>query len=473
MPIDPSVALQGRTPQVNSPLESFQRNISIADMMASMQERQQRAKEYEAEAPLRQAVNLSQMQKLAEEAAIKKAHTESIKPFNPEVGDLEEDEEKAYQVLDSVDIPGIGKGSYLRDRYKTERSALAAATRAQLLDEAIGHDKQIDFVATPARNFIALKPEDQDAQWNEMRQKIVKFWPQPEVGKTLPYKLTDANRAGAMSTLQRIVGSQDSARTMAEKLEASEAAAKLKKAELELSKTEKEVKALDQPKKIDESTNASGQRVLTMQRPDGTIFYEKSGDKVQEKETEKERETKLVEEAYGQLKLKGKSRDKMTAAEKVAARRWDEAISEASKTSADPSKQTDMQRMMALWRSGTPEDKALFNALKGNFDEGPTFSNRISILNTLIGSATSPVGKLVPEEYEKNRKLYLPIWPDLPSYADAQKIVAAPKEPVATGGPKPAAPKSKAGTVIDPAGVEHEVSDVDAAIKMIPGTRRK
>ena len=229
MPIDPSIALQGRTPQVNSPLESFQRNIAIADMMAGMQERQQRAKEYEAEAPLRQAVNLSQMQKLAEEAAIKKAHTESIKPFNPEVGDLEEDEERAYQILDSVDIPGIGKGSYLRDRYKLERSALAAATRTQLLDEATDHAKQIDTVATPARNFITLKPEDQDAQWNEMRQKIVKFWPQPEVGKTLPYKLTDANRAGAMSTLQRIVGSQDSARTMAEKLAGGEAPPKIKK----------------------------------------------------------------------------------------------------------------------------------------------------------------------------------------------------------------------------------------------------
>lgn len=35
------------------------------------------------------------------------------------------------------------------------------------------------------------------------------------------------------------------------------------------------------------------------------------------------------------------------------------------------------------------------------------------------------------------------------------------------------APGGKAGTVVDPAGVEHQVTDVEAAIKLHPGTRRK
>lgn len=182
-------------------------------------------------------------------------------------------------------------------------------------------------------------------------------------------------------------------------------------------------------KKIESEAEAQ----KTQSYPPGTLIITRDKDgketkretvpakETEDKPSDKQREVELVEEAYGQVQLKGKPRDKMTAAEKVAAARWNDA----STARANPNELTDQQRLMQLYRSGKPEDMALFNALKGNIDDGPTVSNKAAMLNTLLDSAKGVTGKIDRELFDKNRQLYLQIWPDIPGFDVAVKTVPA------------------------------------------------
>lgn len=140
----------------------------------------------------------------------------------------------------------------------------------------------------------------------------------------------------------------------------------------------------------------------------------------------------VIYDAYA-AKLK-KVADKLTAKEKLDAESWYKGLT--------PERQSDQDKMVGYYKTNRP----LFDALKGRSDEGPTVSNQISILNTLMNSSRrGGVGPIVPELYETNRKVYLPIWPDLPSYPNAKKIEEASKgKPLIEFTP----PSLQVGTVI-------------------------
>lgn len=385
MAIRPEIPLSVQPFQSRSPLESFQRAVSIRDMISNMQQgparkRAQQLQTRTAELDLEtKELQAAQARKTADMLRTKDEVLKANTTW---------DDAKGFQ----INIPSAVKT--LGPQYPELALTLQQQQKAiekEALDASIAKWNQ---ESQQYKQFGDLFAGEDDAV-NE--QEYNRIPPQIKQSLNLP-------PAYSPEAVQYLKSTAERRRTDAER----KVTAELKKIEAESG----------QAKKVDEFTNAAGERVLAMQQPDGSIKYEKSTEKVKPDEpSDRQRETELIEEAYGQIKLKGKTRDKMTAAEKVASVRWNEAAS------TDPAKKTDLNKMMELFRSPKPEDRALFNALKGNFDEGPTPSNKISILNTLMNSSVKfPNGPMIPELYDKNRKLYLPIWPDIPSYEEAQKI---------------------------------------------------
>lgn len=420
MAIDPSISLRYKSPQIQSPLDSFTKTVQISEMLSQMQDRQARVAEYAQQAPLRQAENLARQQELAEATVLKKAATESFKPYDPEVGDLEYDDDKWNEILDTADIPGVGKASYLKPQFQQIKGAQLAAHRELALNELNRANTMLAREAVQIKNFLELPEEKRKAAFSGLRGALIAA--NPAWGKLLPYEYD----ASIEAKLRPVVERHELQMSYADRLAAAKSEAETRKSEAEAKRAEKEAAVPGYhnapPGTLIIKTDSMGKEIERIEVP----FKE-------EEKSDKQVEAELVEEAYGQLKLGGKARDKMTAAEKVAARRWDEAIT------ADPAKKTDLDKMMALYRSSNPEDKALFNALKGNFDNGPTVSNKVSILNSLMRASRNQSGTRVdPALYEKNRKLYLPIWPDIPGYEEAQKLMPAATKPApVTRLPKP------------------------------------
>lgn len=443
-------------PEVRSPLESQERAIRISDMIASQTQRAQEAKYRQEEAPVRQAELALRRKKAAVEEAqleedtiLKNAFRQTMK-YNDETGDIDYDQEKASTILPPELLP----------RYRSEVGAQKAEDRKAAMAEANAWLSSNKIVGDVVENFTTIKEEERPDQWINFRRALVKL--DPQAAAALPQKYTPE----ILPALQGMIQQRDMVRSTAEKLaaaqKAEEEALDLQTKKAAATKAETDLKKAT---KIDEFTNASGERVLAMQQPDGTVTYEKSSEKVKTI-SDKQAETELIEEAYGQLRLKGKTRDKMTAAEKVAAKRWDEAASK----NADPTKRTDLDKMMELYRSPKPEDRALFNALKGNFDNGPTMSNRISMIgqaNTAANQEVSSSQDRKKSAYDRVRGRFLKEYPDFPTFDSRPFVGPMPESggPTAKAAPEkaaapPAAPAKPASTTTRMRSPDGEEQDV-------------
>ncbi len=194
----PNLSLDVMQPQIETPDQATQAKVSIADSMAQLQERQARAKDYAAQAPIRQAQAANQLQGFAEKKALDQAFAGSIKPYDPAVGDIEYDDDKAGQILDSTNIPGVGKASYLRAQYQAQKDQQRASHRQQAISELTQTNQANDIIAIPSENFLTRNGEhkpgesysDADiaamkAEYPAIRAQAVKV--NPANGKILPY----------------------------------------------------------------------------------------------------------------------------------------------------------------------------------------------------------------------------------------------------------------------------------------------
>ena len=156
MPIDPSIALSGRTHQVNSPLDSFQKNIAIADMMARLQEQQSTAGLRSQEVKLREA-EVSQAQRKINEENTFNAAIESHIKYDPEKKDIEYDDEGI-----AADLQKSGM-AHLLPQFQEKRNTMRATARQRAIQEIEQTYKLTDALGVPAENFLATPEAERPA----------------------------------------------------------------------------------------------------------------------------------------------------------------------------------------------------------------------------------------------------------------------------------------------------------------------
>lgn len=182
--VDSGIALSVRPSQVESPLDVLGKGISIQDSLAQLQERQAQAKDYAAQAPLRQAQAANAMQSIAEKKALDQAFENSVS-YDQEAGDLKYDDAKAADILHSSQIPGVGAGDYLLPQYQAQKDQRLTAHRQQAIGELDQANTVASKVAVPVKNFLATEdPDKKAAAWPDLRASLIAM--NPAIGKQLP-----------------------------------------------------------------------------------------------------------------------------------------------------------------------------------------------------------------------------------------------------------------------------------------------
>ena len=390
MAINPNISLAIQPAQVRSPLESFQRAVSIRDMLQGIAEEPQRRKLQQLQ--MRTAELDVQGAELQAAKAAKDARMETARQaaFSQ---NRTWDEEKGWQ----VNVPGAVK--------------MLGRDYPELAMEIQGKEAQIQ---------------------REAAQQSINDWTQratflKQLGESFGEDLAANEQMYSQLTPQQLDYLNLPKRPTPEAIE-------MLKKTAERMRTEAERKAIAERKKIEQGLTAPTEKGYAP----GTLIITKdaegneiSRETVPEKESDTARKSRLVEEAYAQLKLKGKSRDAMTAAERVAAARWNESLT--------PEKKSDQDKLMELFRSKDPKDRELFDILSRNFERGPTVANRISMIgqaNTAANDEQRQDRK--PAAYNRVRQRFLPQFPDFPPYEKG--AVIQPEVPT----PKAAKPEIKA-----------------------------
>lgn len=422
MAIDPNISLNVRPVQVRGPLESFERAVTVRDMIQRMKSEKETERLRQAEVKLREAQVTAEERRVRDESIFNETIGRHVK-YDPAKKDLDYDDAAI-----TSDLQKLG-AAHLLPKFNESRQKMLETARERAIKELDDTIRKVDMIGVPAENFLALSEDQRGGAYPSLIQTLGRLDP------SIPAKLPPQYGPDALGLIQGVADQRKQIMTVGDQLKEAQAR-----------------KAITAPPALKTDHFPPGSRVRVTDQS-GKVVEQFDVPFKPEDKPDAQVKRELVEEAYGQLKLKGKTREQMTAAEKHAAKIWDEGLTAAK----DPEKLTDMQRLMQLYRSGKKEDMALFNALKGNFEDEkePTVSNKVSIMNAVLG-ASKKIGRdqIDPELYEKNRKLYLPIWPSIPGYDAASKLpVGPPPTPVSMGdvrkeesstrkiAPAPAAPK--------------------------------
>src|SRR3990167_9582170 len=325
MPIDPSIPLRVQPAQVRSPLEAFQRAVSIRDMLGGLQERRQVEKinalklkeaEFDLAAKERAAQDQTDYQNVLREGW--KLDAQGI-PAYDDSGLPQFDDAAISQKFIKLGRPNL-LTKFKQEQATLRQSAAEALAEQAKADQAI-HQRYGDTLAS----FEAI-PED-------LRPDLWQSWLAAKTTAGLidkDYAETLAQQPYSPELLegeiQANIGQKESAERHLKAAQIRDIKAKAAKAEQELTAPT-------------EKGYAPGTLIITKDADGKEI----SRETVPEKESDTARKSRLVEEAYAQLKLKGKSRDAMTAAERVAAARWNESLT--------PEKKSDQDKLMELFRS--------------------------------------------------------------------------------------------------------------------------
>lgn len=418
MAVDPGIALSVRPPQVRSPLESMQRAISIADMVAGLQQRQQEARYRAEEEPVRRAELAAHRRKLEDDTALTEAFKQTVK-YNPDVDDLEYDLQAATNLLTSKNRAD------LLPRYVSEMNTERAAYTHQWLQRA-------EPLANATENFLALPEEQRAEHWLPYRRVAGQLDPG---AKALGNQYTPE----IVPKLEQFVAKRNAFISRAEKIkaqaEAEKAKAELAKMRAETSRITKEAQSsqerIDTAFELFKTTGAVAKDATLegLSEEKRRELFVAAGIPVPAERVKSEAtiEREVIEQAYAEKNKLDPA--KLTASQKVAARQWSEKLS--------PEKKTDMQILMGLYRSNKPEDRKLFEALR-NIESGPSVTDKRTIISTAISAALevdSVTGEksFNPEQFEQVRKLYTPLWPEMPGLPQIEAM----QSPAAAGDTRP------------------------------------
>ena len=463
MAINPNISLSVQPPQRYSPLDSMQKTIAIADMVAQGHERQQTAK--------LNRLRLDEAEKgLADSRAVEDAFNESFK-MNDDGTDVDFDLPKAAAILKSKNMAHLYPK--VEQQVNTRRSEFRQRA-AEELKWALG---QIEGAGMVAENWLARPEAERPAYYLPLQRVIDKMGLKQQLGLPSQY-----DPATVVPRLEGVVAERNMLKDQASVLEQADkrerAAAELAKIKAETVKLNREGLPLEeQIKKGFDAFRATGalpatatlETLTPKQRRElhVAVGIDVDPEKVQ---GEQAIERELVETAYAEKVLKGKPHSQMTAAEKVEAQRWNKTRT--------PDKLTDQERLISLWRSGKPEDKALFYALRPSAmsEDSPDINLMSSILMRAVTSSVDNItGEINPDQFEQVRKLFLPLWPKMPALPDLKKeipksgqswgewlggIISAPSAPPAPVAPPAAvAPATPQSTLPKPTPGNTEASD--------------
>lgn len=215
---DPTLALSVRPPQVPSIADATEHAVRIADMLSMQAQRQQQAREYGEEAPIRQAERKARLDSINEAEAYKAAFNQGAK-YDEKKGDIDFDLPKMSTFLSSRNM------GHLIPKISSDVGTYRTSIRTKALQDAENELEATTREGDIAEQWLALDKSKRAEHYLTVKRTLVAL--DEKLADTLPNQYDDTVDA----IMEGVVEQRDLRRTMSKRLTAAEDREKFQRTE--------------------------------------------------------------------------------------------------------------------------------------------------------------------------------------------------------------------------------------------------